>query len=90
VEDDFPPTKRFAAMGRPRHDCKTCGAIQRLAILAVLAESIATCANTPSMDWYVAARRTRIVVVIDAVCGRLVGLVDGVKGNYFRHWASLL
>jgi hypothetical protein len=67
-----------------------CGAIQGLAILAVLAESMATRANTPPMYRYVTARRTRIVVVIDAVCGRLVDLVDGVKGNNFRHRPSLL
>jgi hypothetical protein len=79
-------------MGRPRYNGKICGAIWRpaLTFLTVFAEPVPACPSTPLRLWYIAARRARIVVVIDTICGRLVGLVDGMKIGYFRHVGFLL
>ena len=39
---------------------------------------------------YIAPRMTRAVVVIDAIFGRFVDLVDGIEVVYFRHAISFL
>lgn len=58
---------------------------------AVVAEPIADwCAKYSIILWYVTARMTLAVVVIDAIFGRFVDLVDGIEVVYFRHAISFL
>ena len=53
---------------------------------AVVAEPVADwSAKYSIMLRYVTARMTRAVVVIDAIFGRFVDLIDGVEVVYFRH-----
>lgn len=83
-------------MGRPRYDGKICGTTERLesfrvTITAIIAQPIAALAFAPLILRYLAAWRARAVVVIDADCGWLFVLIDGVEICYYcRHWASLL
>src|SRR6266404_10003467 len=53
---------------------------------AVFAEPVAgRCAKDSIILLYVTARVTLAVVVIDAICGRFVELIDGVELVYLRH-----
>lgn len=57
---------------------------------AVIAKPIASIASASFVLRYVAARRTRTVIVMDAMCRLLLNFVDGVKRCYWRHLIILL
>lgn len=59
-------------------------------LVAVLAVPVAALAVTSLALWYIAARTTLIIVVINALVGRFLGLINGVILGDFRHWFSLL
>lgn len=95
VGDDLSATKGFASMGRPRYNgklrCAKEGARKQMTLLvAVLAVPVAALAVTSLALWYIAARTTLIIVVINALVGRFLGLINGVILGDFRHWFSLL
>src|SRR5260370_2689512 len=53
---------------------------------AVVAEPVADwCPTYSIMLRYIAPRMTRAVVVIDAIFGRFVDLINGIEFLYFRH-----
>src|SRR5216683_5923671 len=53
---------------------------------AMVAEPVADrCPKYSMMLRYIAPRMTRAVVVIDAIFGRFVDLINGIELLYFRH-----
>jgi hypothetical protein len=57
---------------------------------AVVAKPVVICSWSPLVRWYVAARRTCTVVVIDTVCGWLDNLIDGIETSSWGHNDSSL
>jgi hypothetical protein len=57
----------------------------RVPFVTVFAKSIETCAVPPLFRWYVTARGTRAVVMVDAFFNGLAAFMDGVEVRYFRH-----
>ena len=55
---------------------------------AIIAEPVSAVAESALILWYVAARRARTIVVVNAICGWFFDLINGVERRCCGHGIS--